>query len=308
MTDRMTPQQLADLAELRAKVTPGPWVVHVVPDEEIHIRPFDCDPDSWVPIASRDMGLSDDVDMESRANFALIAMVPQLADDVVALTAELARVTAERDDADIECGGYIGMLDRARDNLAAAEATIAALTTELAEATDECRLLSANVSAADEAMAAHDAELARANQMILNERRIADAVIAAQDAELARLEREAVSTEIDISTDPDDGMTSVTFLAASGLTTGGVDILKNGTVCATIIHGTRGIASDTARILAALEPAQPDAGVSVADAAKVILACHTVQTMADAGIAMDLVDTLRALAQSDAARPQGEKA
>lgn len=40
--------------------------------------------------------------------------------EVAALTAELARVTAERDDSDLECGAYIGMLDRAQDNLAAA--------------------------------------------------------------------------------------------------------------------------------------------------------------------------------------------
>lgn len=91
MTDRMTPQQFADIAELRAKVTPGPWFCDHDPRDGM----------DWnIHIMSSDMGrvcfMSNSGDqVRNEANAALIAMAPQLADEVATMAAELARLRGE---------------------------------------------------------------------------------------------------------------------------------------------------------------------------------------------------------------------
>ena len=97
----MTPQQLAALAELRARADDPPWFVE----------------NGQVIAKSPDGGSRLIAEVPYSENLPMIAMAPQLADEVAALTAELVHMAAERDDATVECGGYIGMLDRATDEI-----------------------------------------------------------------------------------------------------------------------------------------------------------------------------------------------
>lgn len=80
-------------SEALVDVTPGPWGFIESDSDEIHVHAADRDPDSYVPICSRDTGYNDNVDHESRANFGFIAaardLVPAMADRLEAQEALL---------------------------------------------------------------------------------------------------------------------------------------------------------------------------------------------------------------------------
>ncbi len=87
---------------MRAKHTPGPWVLEILQGYDS----FDCPVDSDVEITaadgkhihSHDLGYRDDTDEEIKANARLIAAAPDLLDALKALTDRMSLYAGHHDD------------------------------------------------------------------------------------------------------------------------------------------------------------------------------------------------------------------